>query len=298
MLVLIPTLLWGLPFPARKLALDELGTADLVFWMRALGAVTLGVIVLCRPVSAAALRRQIILPGLVLGGLVTAGTVLQTAGIEGSTASNAGFITSLFVVFTVLISAVVDRRTPSSAVVFATALAVVGLALLSLNGFEIAAGDLLTLLAAFVFGVHLVVLGRTVKEVDPLAIAFVQVAFSAILAVPLALPGGLDTAGALEVPGLLFLSGVLAGGIAIGVQALAQRAMTASRMAILLGGESIVAAIASALWLGEALTLRQWIGGLLLLAAMAVSEIATSRAALNAPRNTLAPEPAAGHIAP
>src|ERR1041384_1470349 len=61
------------------------------------------------------LRKVDLVPGVVTGLALFAGYAFQTVGLEYTTASNAGFITGMFVVFTPVIGAVVFRRFPSTA---------------------------------------------------------------------------------------------------------------------------------------------------------------------------------------
>ena len=76
---------------------------------------------------------------------------------------------------------------------------------------------------------------------------------------------------------LLILTGVLGSGLAFTIQLLAQRTVTATRAVVLLAGESLVAAAAAAVWLGERLSPHQWVGAALVLGAMAYSELAARR---------------------
>jgi drug/metabolite transporter (DMT)-like permease len=51
---------------------------------------------------------------------------------------------------------------------------------------------------------------------------------------------------------------------------------------VILAGESVAAAAIAYVWLGERLVTHQWAGALLVLAAMAVSELSARRADLRA----------------
>ena len=102
-LLLVP-FIWGTTFPAGKQALETLTPLSFTAWSRGLG---FAVLVLALPLFGRDLPRDWIartwLPGLVLGGLLFAGFTLQTLGLDLSTATNAGFITGLYVVFTPLL---------------------------------------------------------------------------------------------------------------------------------------------------------------------------------------------------
>jgi drug/metabolite transporter (DMT)-like permease len=90
---------------------------------------------------------------------------------------------------------------------------------------------------------------------------------------------GLRPAAALEVWHLLVVTGVLGSGLAYTLQVMAQRKVSAGRAVVILAGESVAAAIFSAVWVGDRLAIHQWVGALVVLAAMAISELGARRAA-------------------
>lgn len=94
-----------------------------------------------------------------------------TCGIGHTTATNAGFITVLYVVFAPLGAAVIARRAPSAVTALCVTLSLIGLGLLSLHGWAFRGGDLLVLGAALVFAAHILAVDRLVGRCDPLALA-------------------------------------------------------------------------------------------------------------------------------
>ena len=269
--------IWGVSFPAGKVALETLDLWDFMAWSRGLGLALMIVVVLAVPTARRVLDRRLILPGAVLGALVTVAFAVQTLGLRETTATNAGFITGLYVVLVPLLAALVlhERMTAGSAA--AALLALVGLALLSLRGVEVNRGDLYVLGGAFLFAVHLLALGRLAPRYNPLALGFAQMAGTAVLHTLLALPGGLDPGAAADVWGPLIVTGVLSSGVAYLLQVVAQQAISPARAAVILAGESLFAAISGAIWLDERLTWRQWVGAGLMVAAMVLSEVRAAR---------------------
>ena len=76
---------------------------------------------------------------------------------------------------------------------------------------------------------------------------------------------------------LLILTGVIGSGVAFTIQIMAQQTVTPGRAVVLLAGETLFAAFFAAIWLGERLSLHQWMGAALVLAAMAFSELSARR---------------------
>ncbi len=108
--------------------------------------------------------------GLALG----AGYLLQTVGLQTTSAAVSGFITGMFVVLTPVGAALLLRTAPGRLAWAAVALATVGLALLSLKGLAVGGGELLTLGCAAAFALHIVGLGRFAAAFDAYGLAVVQ----------------------------------------------------------------------------------------------------------------------------
>jgi drug/metabolite transporter (DMT)-like permease len=87
-------------------------------------------------------------------------------------------------------------------------------------------------------------------------------------------------AASLSVWPLLVLTGVFGSGVAYTLQVMAQQTVSPVRAVVLLAGESLFAALFSAIWIGERLALHQWGGAILVLGAMAYSELAARRPAV------------------
>lgn len=119
-------------------------------------------------------------PGLAIGLAFFFGIVLQNAGLSSIPASRSGFLTSLAIVFTPIITFVLYRSMPSRLVGLSVALALAGAALLTgqvsvASGAptfpadswqRIAIGDWLTLLSAVLFAIQIVTLDRFGKSRD------------------------------------------------------------------------------------------------------------------------------------
>src|SRR5947207_4752980 len=109
-LLLLTPLMWGATFPAGKLALRRLPPLTFMAWTRWLGFLAiLAMVPLLRRGGDGPKRpaHQAIGPGVLLGALIFLAYVLQTEGLARTTATNAGFITCLYVVFTPILVALV-----------------------------------------------------------------------------------------------------------------------------------------------------------------------------------------------
>ncbi|HEX2088841.1 MAG TPA: DMT family transporter [Actinomycetota bacterium] len=286
-LLLLPTpILWGITFPAGKLALDQLPPLVFMAWTRALGFVS---ILLMVPLlrgreknSNPSTRGDVVRAGLLLGALIFVAYILQTEGLKRTTATNAGFITGLYVVFTPILAAMLFRQRVPRAAWLSVGISVIGLALLSireLGDIRVYGGDLLVLAGAVVWAGHVVGVSRLSPKFSAWSLSLSQMGVTALLQVLATSTIGFRTGVALSasVFPLLFLTGVLGSGVAYTLQIIGQRTLTASRAVVLLAGEALFAALFSAIWIAERLSAHQWVGAVLVLGAMTYSEISARR---------------------
>ncbi|WP_354641943.1 DMT family transporter [Kitasatospora camelliae] len=209
--------------------------------------------------------------GLVLGGIF----LLETYGAVHTSATNAGLIISLTMVFTPLADSALRRTRPSRPFLAAAGLSVLGVALLTADGGLRApsAGDLLVLAAAVVRTAFVLATARSraVADTDSLALTWVQLASATAvfaLAAPFAGPSPLALAAEFGAAGwglLLYLS-LFCTVFAFFVQAWAVRATSPSRVSLLLGTEPLWAAVFGIAVAGDRPGAAALLGGLCVLA--------------------------------
>jgi drug/metabolite transporter (DMT)-like permease len=282
LLLLLTPLIWGGTFPAAKVALEHLSPWTFMAWSRGLGlAALVPILAVWRP-PRSAWRPWLWAVGVGLGSLMNLGYALQTVGIAHTTATDAGFITVLYVVFAPLGAAVLARRLPSPVTVLCVAMSFAGLALLSLQGAHLESGDGLVLGSAVAFACHILLIDRLLRRFDSIALATAQTAGSALVALLVAVPGGAHAGRVASLWAIFLLTGVLGSGVAFAIQVVGQAAVSPARAAVMLAAEALVSALTAAVWLGERLSARAWLGVVLMLAAIAVSETHAYRSATRA----------------
>jgi drug/metabolite transporter (DMT)-like permease len=287
-LLLLTPLMWGATFPAGKLALRHIPPLTFMAWTRGLGllAIVALIPVMWRGADhsepLAALAKRVLGPGLVLGALIFVAYFLQTEGLARTTATNAGFITCLYVVFTPILASFVFRQRVQGAAWLAVIVAVVGMALLSvadLGEIRLHLGDLLVLGGAVVWAGHVTGVGYFAPKFPAWAISLSQMAatFAFQLVAVAAVGLRFHEVSSVRVWPLLLITGALGSGVAYTMQIMAQQTVTAVRAVVLLAGESVFAALFSAVWIGERLSIHQWAGAVIVLGAMTFSELAARR---------------------
>jgi drug/metabolite transporter (DMT)-like permease len=263
--LLLTTFIWGATFPATKAVLEQLPPFSFLFLRFLLGAMLVGAgYVLLR----FRLHREmaVVRASAIATGWLFLGYVLQTVGLNYTTASNSAFITALYVVMVPLILRRFGWR-----VWVATGIAMLGLWLLVKPSASGNLGDLLTLACAIAFAAHIACLERFTREVDAPSLFAWQMMAMVVLLLPTLL---VEQAPAQAfAPTTLLLVGLgVTGGLATGafaVQVWVQRIIPAQQVALIFASEPACAAGLSWYFLGETLDLQGWMGsGLILLSVL------------------------------
>ena len=276
-LLLLTSLIWGFAFVAQRMGMEHVGPFIFNGIRFALGAlVILPFILLSKPSAPRAPRpasRYLLIGGIILGLTVFGGATLQQYGLVYTTAGNAGFITGLYVVF-VPILGLLRRQFPHFTVWIAALLAAVGLYFLSVTeSFSIQFGDLLVLIGAVFWAMHVVIIGVMSPKVNALKLALIQYLVCAVLSLIIALAVESNTLeGLIDATIPILYGGILSVGIAYTLQVIAQKTAPPAHAAIILSLEAVFAAIGGWLVLNEEIGSRGILGCGLMLLGMLVAQ--------------------------
>ena len=268
--LLAVTAAWGSTFFLIKDVVERVPVADFLAVRFLVAAVAVWLIF---PRAASRLTPAERWQGVTLGVVYGLGQLLQTTGLQDTSASVSGFITGMYVVFTPLLGALLLRTRLGWAVWAAVGLATAGLASLSLQGLAVGSGEALTLAGAALYGAHIVGLGAWSSGRNALGLTVVQLATITVVCGVGALPGGvvLPASGG-DWLSLVYMA-LVAGALALVVQTWAQAHLAATRAAIIMTMEPVWAAGFAVALGGERLGLRVLLGGALVLAAMYLVEL-------------------------
>jgi len=259
--------IWGSAFVAQRLA----GMAGSVFLFN--GARFLLAVAALLPFARFQARAGRGFFGWVfIAGLAMfAGTAFQQAGLAHTTAGNAGFLTSLYVVIVPFVLLAGWGEKPRLLAVIAVVLASAGAFLLSTAGtFRIMRGDALELAGAVFWAVHVVLLGKFATRFDPLAFSLGQflVCGSLNLGASFIIEGPV-WADVTSLAAPILYTGILSVGVGYTLQVWGQRHTPPTDAALILSLEAVFAVIAGWLILDESLLPAQLAGcGLIFLGVM------------------------------
>ena len=295
-LLLTAAIIWGLGFVAQETAMDDIGPFQFVglrFLLAAIVVAPFAILEIRRhsqanitstPIFTSTHYSQLFYVGLIFFVAMS----FQQLALLGTSVTNTGMLTGLYVLFVPLLAIVLYSQKQPYYIIPCAIIAFTGIWLLGGGGIDrFTWGDVLAFTCAIFWALHVIVIGDAVQKFGfPVTFAAVQFGVCGILGTlvffilryfsftiepsfsyPLLLNA---------LPEVLFAA-IFAGGLAFTLQAIAQRHTTATVAAVLLSGESLVAAIGGALILSERLDILGYIGCLCLLIAITSTSYFSSR---------------------
>ena len=275
--LLLVSIIWGSAFVAQRVA-GQLGSVYLFNGARYLLAALV--------VSPFALRAVRLAPVkdtdaifqqykwiLIAGSLLFMGSALQQVGLLFTTAGNAGFITSLYVVLVPLVLFLIWREKFHWLSIAAVALAGIGAFLLSTSGhFAIQKGDVVELGGALFWTLHVVVLGKYASKFEPMAFSLGQLIVCGTLNLVL----GMFTERIIPFDSSMLIAigytAFFSLGFCYSLQVWAQRHTPPADAALILSLESVFAVLSGWFLLDERLAVVQVVGCVLIFLAVLLSQ--------------------------
>jgi len=256
---------WGWSFLIMKDAIERQSVSNFLFTRFAVATV---VMLLIRPQVIKLIDRDLLLRAGSAGVFLGAGYIFQTLGLERTGVAITGFVTGLYIVLTPFFAALILRQRVTAFTWSCIAMGTIGLGLLSIRGWSIGFGELLTFISAILFALHIIALSKWSPGRDAYAMTVVQLGMCALLAGIASIPGGYAPPPDADVWGVVIFTAVFATAIAFIIQTWSQAHMSPIKVAVILTMEVVFAAAFAIILGGETLTLQSSIGGVLVVTAM------------------------------
>ena len=269
--LLLVTLVWGSTFVIVKWAIVDLPPLPFLAIRFALAFLSLLPFLYFQ---RAHISKATILKGMALGGFLFSGYAWQTVCLQYTTASNAGFITGLSVVFVPALVTLTTRRLPRPGLFLGILCALVGLAFLTLGDrFQLNKGDLMVLICAMSFALHIFFVGRYAPQTNAIVLASVQILTVSVLSgiSSLLLPQPVMHFST-NVWVALLMTAIPATSMAFFIQSKMQQFTSPTHTALIFTMEPVFAAISAFFFAGELLTHRGLLGAGLVLVGMLIAE--------------------------
>lgn len=271
-ILLSVALIWGMGFVAVKIGLNSGIEPFFLLFSRFTIA---GILIL--PFIAKKIihmSKKTFFTGILLGIFLCAGFAFQTFGLQYTTTSKNAFLTGVNVIIVPFITYLFTRKRLSPSAIVAAALTLIGIGFLTLDdALSINIGDILTLICAIMFAFHISITSIVAKNESAVVLVFLQMWTAAIISFILSL--FLHEAWELEINSAIAVVylGAFSTLLAFLLQTIGQRYAHATKAAILLSLESLFGAVFAILIFGDALTIKTFIGAVIIFIGIYISEM-------------------------
>ncbi|PKL78924.1 MAG: EamA family transporter [Ignavibacteriae bacterium HGW-Ignavibacteriae-4] len=283
-LLLICAAIWGFAFTAQRLGMEYIGPFTYNGVRFALGSISLLPFIFYFDMKKKRRGHTITSwkyearQGLIVGIVLFIAASLQQVGLIYTEAGKAAFITGMYVVMVPLVGILILKHRVSRNTLLGSATAAVGLYLLSVkSGFNISIGDLYEIAGAVFWTVHILMLDIFVKKMDTLKLALFQFITCSVLSLIIAFLFETITLHGIQLTLIpIVYGGVFSVGLAYTLQIIGQKHAQPAHAAIILSLETVFGALGGFLIINEFLGGKEYIGCMLMLAGMLISQFNNS----------------------
>ena len=294
LLLLLAATIWGIAFVAQSAGMEYVGPYTFNCIRSILGGLVLIPVILVMdrakkredggesprfsdPVRRKSERKVLLMGGVCCGVALCLASNFQQLGIQYTTVGKAGFITACYIVIVPFLGLFFGKKV-SAFVWGAVVLSMAGLYRLCMSGGEgiggINQGDLLVLICAFLFSIHILVIDHFSPLTDGVKMSCIQFFVSGILsgiAMLLFEEPRLDDILAAALP--ILYAGIFSSGVGYTLQIVGQKGMNPTVASLILSLESSISVLAGWVLLGQSMSLRELSGCALMFGAIILAQI-------------------------
>jgi len=293
----ITAIIWGTAFVAQSEGMDYLGPFSFNAIRYLIGSIVLIPLILVlragrrrkaavsagsdmTHVSDAAWEpgtdlRHTVIGGLMVGLALCVASLFQQFGIIYTTVGKAGFITALYIIIVPFYGVLLKRKVGWK-VWLAAGIAIVGFYLMCMTGaVGLNKGDVLVLIASFVWGVQIMLVDKYAPQADAVMLSSIEFGFSGLLCTILALIFERDTTlqAIRDCAGPILYAGVMSCGVAYTLQVVAQKRVKPTLACLIMSLEAVFSALAGWVLLGQSMTGIEIAGCVLVFAGVIIAQI-------------------------
>lgn len=271
-LMVIVTMFWGLSYTFMVMGLETLEVFNTVA-LRSFIAFMIAGLIFYKKLRN--IDKKTILYAAIQGFFLVFAIGFPMFGVKTTPASNAGFLVSLTVVLVPIIASFIEKKLPTRTITIAIICTMVGISILTLNStFTFQIGDVYCLLTAVAYSIYIILNGKFTRSVDSLSFGIYQMGFATIISGIFCLlfevPNIPSTSsGWIAVLGL----GILCSAFGFIGQTVAQQYTSATLTGLIFSLEPIFATIFAVIFLGENITIKLIIGGLLIFGGNIIAQL-------------------------
>lgn len=279
LLLTLTALIWGAAFVAQSVGMNYVGPFTYLFSRSVIGGIILLPIIKFmgrhEDVKSQPTDNKILLIGGICCGFVLfAGSILQQIGIKYTTVGKAGFITSLYMIIVPIIGIFIGKKAPKK-VWISVAIAIIGMYYLCMNGESgISKGDILVLLCAFGFSIHILVIDHFSPKVNGVKLSCIQFWICAAISFfPMMIFEKPEVSKILAAWAPILYAGALSSGAGYTLQIIAQKDIDPTIASLICSLESVFSVLFGWLILKQALSGKELFGCALVFAGVILTQI-------------------------
>lgn len=272
LLLLMVTFFWGASILLTKVSLKYIEEYNLIA-LRFIIAFLLSGIVFYKHLIK--IDFKTVKYAFILASILFIVYIFATFGTKYTSVSNAGFLLGLTVIFIPVLSSVFLKQKPEKKIVLGIVLTIIGIGLLTLNNeLNIADGDILCILSALFYAVHVIVTGTMTKHVNSITLGVVQLGFVGLFSLIFSM--------FMETPKLpdnveswfsILVLSIFCTAIAFIVQVVAQQYTSPTHTGLIFTLEPVFSAGFAFFFTGETLTFKGYLGAVLILLSVLIAEL-------------------------
>ncbi len=269
-------IIWGTGFIVSQMALNANASPELIMVIRFLiSAIVIGIVFFEK--LKANLNLKNIFYGAIVGVFLFLGFYIQIIALQYTTPANNAFLTATNVIMVPFLWWVITKKRPKLSVFVACVICVFGIGALSLQigqGLSFAFGDILTIICALFFACQIVATGIVAKKIDTYIIVFMQFITAAVLSLSVFFITGASAKPFFTPNGffsLIYLA-LFSTCLCYFLQTKAQKNVSSSNAAIILGTEALFGALFSVIIGYDEPGANLIIGGLIIMGALILAQ--------------------------
>ena len=296
LILLLAAIIWGIAFVAQSIGMKYVGGFTFNAVRSLIGAVVLIPLIFIlkkrnspsdsaskasgrsdtssNTVSNMQEKKTLIIGGIACGICLCLASNFQQFGIKYTTVGKAGFITACYIVIVPVIGLFLGKKC-TKFIWAAVAMALIGLYLLCItDGFSIGKGDLLVLVCAFLFSLHILVIDYFSPKVDGVKLSCIQFLTCGVLSgIPALLLEHPELSSILAAWQPILYAGVMSCGVAYTLQIIGQKNMNPTVASLILSLESCISVLAGWSILGQQLSTKEILGCVIMFAAIILAQL-------------------------
>lgn len=290
-MLIITALIWGVSFVAQRSGMEYIGPFTFNGIRCFIGALVLLPVIItfahqrkirqskktgirASEIERKAEKKNLMIGGLLCGIVFFISSSVQQIGMVYTTAGKAGFITALYIVIVPILGIFLKQKV-RPILWFCVVLATAGLYLLCIKeGFSISKGDLLVVLCAFGFSIHILLIDYFSPKTDGVKLSCFQFLVCGVFSIPfMFIFETVNWSNIINCWLPILYAGVMSCGVAYTLQVIAQKYTEPTVTSLILCLESVFAVIAGIIILNEQISTREAFGCIIMFAAILLAQI-------------------------